>query len=135
VTYLSRVISLHGKERLQSQKTQRHIPHDSECRLQRAVPQSEQDCEPRRASATNFRHGKLPRLNTRLYTNTLRTAKNVLLLRNEVSYVLRDGLSVHLLGRMLQSNQIAARRFRGLAGRVLDKLRMIRSCEEFTLFC
>ena len=63
------------------------------------------------------------------------TARSDLLWRNDVSHVLRNGLFVHLLGRMLQSNQIAARRFRGLAGRIMTKLCLVRSYEELTLLC
>jgi hypothetical protein len=54
-------------------------------------------------------------------------------LRQNYTWTDADSVSVHLAKGVLQSNQIAARRLRGLAGGVLGKLCMIHSREKFTL--
>ncbi len=57
-----------------------------------------------------------------------------ILSRFKIRQVPRNGLSIHLPHRMLHSNHIAARRFRGTAGRVFGKFLVVDPEKKSTLF-
>src|ERR1039457_3037782 len=52
----------------------------------------------------------------------------------EVGHISRNSVSVHLCNSVLHSHQIAARRLRGMAGRVFGEVRLICSKQVPTLF-